>query len=268
MDLILCRNVLMYFDSGQVKKVIHHFYRSLVEGGWLIVSPSEASHTLFPQFDTVNLPGVIFYKKAALEETDILPFNESPPPPLPVSPLPPVTDPSTIPRAEPRSTPYAEAAALVEQGRYTEAEARGGEWCSLPPDDADAMTLLSRIHANQGKLTEAFLWCEKALAADRLHPGRHYLLATILQEQGRIETAAASLKRALYLDPNFVLAHFALGNLAWGQGKLNEAEKHFENARSLLTPYRQDDLLPESDGITAGRLLEILRAAVGRETSA
>jgi len=59
---------------------------------------------------------------------------------------------------------------------------------------------------------------EKAIAADKLDAGLHYLLATILQEQGAIEQAVAAFKRSLYLDQNFVLAHFALGNHALRQG--------------------------------------------------
>lgn len=63
MDLIFCRNVLMYFDTEHEKNVIQNLYRSLVEGGWLIVSPSETSHLLFSQFVTVNFPEVVIYKK-------------------------------------------------------------------------------------------------------------------------------------------------------------------------------------------------------------
>ena len=35
--------------------------------------------------------------------------------------------------------------------------------------------------------------------------------------------------------------------------------KYFKNAVELLTTYMPEDVLPESDGITAGRLLEIIK---------
>ena len=63
MDVIFCRNVLMYFDSERQKKVVNKLYRSLLQDGWLVVSPSEASHILFSQFKTVNFPGAILYRK-------------------------------------------------------------------------------------------------------------------------------------------------------------------------------------------------------------
>lgn len=63
MDMIFCRNVLMYFDTERAKKVIQNLFKSLVDDGWLIVSPSETSAALFSQFVTVNFPGVVIYKK-------------------------------------------------------------------------------------------------------------------------------------------------------------------------------------------------------------
>lgn len=66
MDLILCRNVLMYFGPPQVRKAIDGLHHALVDGGWLVVSPSEASQALFPQFATQNFPGVILYQRNAV----------------------------------------------------------------------------------------------------------------------------------------------------------------------------------------------------------
>jgi chemotaxis protein methyltransferase CheR len=130
---------------------------------------------------------------------------------------------------------------------------------------AKATALLARVYANQGKLGEALQWCEKSIAADKLNAACHYLHAVILQEQGSVDEATLSLNRALYLDQRFVLAHFALGNLTGRQGKLRESQKHFENALSLLSGYQQAEVLPESEGIAAGRLAEIIQSTTDRE---
>ncbi|HLO25677.1 MAG TPA: protein-glutamate O-methyltransferase CheR, partial [Geobacteraceae bacterium] len=63
LDLILCRNVLMYFSSRQMKTVLGKFYHSLVTGGWLVVSPCETSHTLFSEYASVPFHNVLFYRK-------------------------------------------------------------------------------------------------------------------------------------------------------------------------------------------------------------
>ncbi|MCI0527982.1 MAG: tetratricopeptide repeat protein [Nitrospira sp.] len=167
---------------------------------------------------------------------------------------------------------YLEALALYEQGQYEEVAGKLIGWISphqtthsTPDLYGKAMALLARVHANQGKLAEALTYCEKAVAVGKLNPGYHYLLAIILQEQGRVEEATTSLKRALYLDQNFVLAQVALGNLAQQQGKFKQSARHFENALWLLQGYQPEEILPESDGLTAGRLMEVIRSMIQKE---
>jgi chemotaxis protein methyltransferase CheR len=122
---------------------------------------------------------------------------------------------------------------------------------------------MSRTLANQGKLSEALQWCERAIAVDKLNPRFHYLLATIEQERGRIEEAISALKRTLYLDQNFVMAHVGLGRLAQRQGKTHESQRCFQNALSLLTASNQEEIPPEAEGMTAGRLIEIIQTTQG-----
>lgn len=290
MDVIFCRNVLMYFAPEQKKKVVEGLYRSLVDGGWLIVSPSETSNILSAQFVAVNFTGAILYKKDRQKTRPAEDLEATVPFSIPLTavdlglefqPESSLTDQTDLfeeitaqtlvvgqEQQEiqgSQGTPYEEALALYAQGCYTETAAKlAGLFLDNVPGykepsrEGKAMALLARAYANQGKLAEAQEWCEKAVAADKLNPGFHYLLATILQEQGQVEEATVSFKRALYLDQNYVLAHFALGNLARQQGKFKESDKHFENALLLLRGYGQEDILPESDGITAGRLLEII----------
>ena len=83
----------------------------------------------------------------------------------------------------------------------------------------------------------------------------------------KVDEARASLKKALYLDRNFVLAHFALANLSLRSGKMADARKHFSNVTEILSGYKPDDIIPESEGITAGRLAEIIGTFRMREMS-
>jgi chemotaxis protein methyltransferase CheR len=278
MDVIFCRNVLMYFAPGRMKNIIHNLCLSLVESGWLIVSPSETSHILFSQLVTVNFPGAILYRKVLSSELRVSNFgfqvasSDSTPatvrsePDIPSFELPvsgfafeeASSDSNLGTLSSAPATLYLKALALYDQGRYMDAVENIAAFLSQNQDDAKAMALLARVYANQGKLTESLEWCRKALALDKLNPVYYYLLATILQEQSQPEDAVLSLKRALYLDQNYVLAHIALGNVTKQQGKLRESKKHFENALSLLSAYRQEEILPESEGMTAGRLMEII----------
>jgi chemotaxis protein methyltransferase CheR len=289
MDVIFCRNVLMYFGLPQARKVVRNLRHSLVKDGWLAVSPSEGSQALFSRFVPVNFPGVMLYQKGDSkvrtgqpwapvprgESAEVFaPAFEAPLPVVPPMPAVLPTEPTLAPPPEqplqPDSppAPFAVAALLYQQGRYAEtADMLLASFAGHAAPDPQAFSLLARALANQGKLADALAWCDRWIAADKLDSSGHYLRAVVLQEVGDNEPARRSLQRAAYLDSDFVLAHFALGNLARNCGKVGEADKHFTNALHLLRGCQPNDLLPESDGLTAGRLTEIISAILALETT-
>jgi len=268
MDVIFCRNVLMYFTLPQAVKAVRNLRCALVDDGWLAVSSCEASQTLFSRFAPATFPGAILYQKSdakvqiapsgappGLNEATLLdaPVFESPvaftPEKLAEEPTP-----ATVP-----PTPVAIAASLYERGQYAEAAdllLNSIAKCDAP--GAPPFSLLARALANQGKLADALSWCDRWIGADKLDASGHYLRAVVLQEMGDQEQSRRSLQRATYLHPEFVLAHFALGNLARACGRNDEADKHFTNASRLLAACPADDVLAESDGLTVGRLTEII----------
>ena len=217
MDLIFCRNVLMYFSREQARKVAANFRRALVDGGRLVVSATEASQEVFGQFVSAGIPDIALYRKTAPAPSPAM----SPPPPVPL--------PARLPEPAP-----------------------------LPPIARADHAADARRLANEGDLAAALAACDRALAADKLVAAHHYLRGVILQEQGALDEAVAALQRALFLDPGFVVAHFALGHLVLRQGRSRGAARGFANARALLQKCAPEAVLPESDGITAGRLLAIL----------
>ena len=155
------------------------------------------------------------------------------------------------------------AASLCDHGRYQEAaDTLLASLDTHASPDPKLTSLLARALANQGQLADALTWCDRWVDVDKLNPSGHYLRAIVLQELGDSGHARRSFQRAIYLDPHFVLAHFALGNLARGGGKIVEADKHFANASGLLRDYQPGDVLAESDGLTAGRLTEIITSLI------
>jgi chemotaxis protein methyltransferase CheR len=65
-DLILCRNVLIYFGRQQARQAVAHLRSLLVDGGLLLVAPTEAGARCFDGFETVRYPNAFFHRKAAL----------------------------------------------------------------------------------------------------------------------------------------------------------------------------------------------------------
>ncbi len=65
LDVIICRNVMIYLLPETIRQVVQRFHRCLVDGGWLIVSPSEGSRLLATEFTPVHLSDATLYRKGA-----------------------------------------------------------------------------------------------------------------------------------------------------------------------------------------------------------
>ncbi|WP_072716318.1 CheR family methyltransferase [Rhodothermus profundi] len=64
-DLIICANVLIYFDDNMKRRVVQSFYRSLVPGGYLFVGFSETLYGISQAFQPVRFGKAIVYRKEA-----------------------------------------------------------------------------------------------------------------------------------------------------------------------------------------------------------
>jgi chemotaxis protein methyltransferase CheR len=93
-----------------------------------------------------------------------------------------------------------------------------------------------------------------------MNAASRYLLALIRIEQLRPDDAMSALRKAIYLEPDFVVAHFTLANLYRRRRKHGESERHLRNALRALQGFRPEEELPESEGMTAGNLIEMIEA--------
>jgi len=266
MDIIYCRNVLMYFTQDRFRQVAHSLFNSLVMGGYLIVSASELSLQNFSEFTPVNIPDMVLYQKTSKNIKDWFKFSimESEPKPFFIK---------TAPKPEPSKLAIEifnaeennkKIAPINEKTLRTVSQ----ENCTNVTDKLqkdtqtlDEQILLIRNFANEGKFLEAIELCKKVIASEKLEPGLHYLYATILQEDNKLDEAVESLKRSIYLDPNFVLAHYSLGKIYQRLGNIKNTNKCNENVLTILNKCSQDEILFESEGLTAGRLKEIISAS-------
>lgn len=62
-DVIFCRNVLIYFDDASKKKVLAHLYDSLNKGGYLFVGFSESLHDVTRLFKPLSMERTVVYQK-------------------------------------------------------------------------------------------------------------------------------------------------------------------------------------------------------------
>ena len=234
-DIIFCRNVLMYLSPQIANKVIRGLNNSLIKGGWLFLSPTDAIRPLPEDLVPVRCPGTTTYRKEAGRTSQHEEYHG-------------FTQESITQQEIPGHIP----------AQKTENEQPGTYSKTLSMFEQGQAALIARAYANQGVMDEAMRWCEKAIAGDKLNPAGYHLLAIILYEQGRIEDAVKFLKKAIYLDHNFILAYFMLGNLKLKLGDIKGSKICFKNVLGILSSHNPEDVIEGSDGMTAGRLAEII----------
>jgi chemotaxis protein methyltransferase CheR len=267
MDLILCRNVLIYFDEAAARAVIDRFYNSLLDGSWFVVGHSEPSIFNYRSFQARNFPDAILYQRTGQPTT--LPrdwdFPTAPRPVEPISPVnvsplrlftplaPTVTAPSNpLPVVERDRLELAEE--YLEQGRSEEALTVLLKEAAARPDRLPACVLIGKIYADRGNWIEAERWCQRAIQIDRLAIDAYYIVALVYQHQGKLVEAIEAMKKVVYLDRNSILGHFSLADLHHSSNQPVQAQKSLDNVRRLLQTRTADELIPDSGGITIGRL--------------
>ncbi|EGD52004.1 MCP methyltransferase, CheR-type [Thermoanaerobacter ethanolicus JW 200] len=62
-DIIICKNVLIYFDNNTIKKVINTFYDILKMGGYLFLGHAETITGMNSGFEAIYTPSIFYYKK-------------------------------------------------------------------------------------------------------------------------------------------------------------------------------------------------------------
>jgi chemotaxis protein methyltransferase CheR len=232
-DLIVCRNVMIYFASDVMHRLVRQFHDCLVPGGWLLVGPSEPNMSYFTSFRAVNAPGVTLYQKPDHLGPEVR--TEVPGMPWLLSPLP-----------EPE--PGLSAPPVIRMAVETPVAA---------PTLADV-----RRYVDQGDLEDAVRCCELLLEKENLNPTLHLYHALVLKQMTRHAEAERSLRQAIYLDRRSVLAHYYLGVLLQSSGDPRQAARCFENTVALLCSRKDNEVLADADGITVVELKKLTKMQI------
>ncbi len=92
MDIILCRNVLIYFDRETVRRVMRGLIESLADGGVLITGASDPLYQEEGSHEIMVTPVGVFYRRDRVRQGPVVimtpapPAAPEPPPPSPPGP--------------------------------------------------------------------------------------------------------------------------------------------------------------------------------------
>lgn len=240
-DLILCRNVLIYFHHEVVEQLVAALGDRLAVDGWLLLGHAEPNPAFGRLLDVTQLPGTVAYRPADPDR----PAAPSPsfeafaaPEPAPAASL-----------AEPTAPPWRPA--LVPTPAPS----------PVPPNTHSAADLVEGVRrlADAGDYAAAEAACRDALAIASDDPALHLHDGLILQALGRPGAAEAAFKRALYLDRGFALAHYHLGLLMIDRGRSKAAARSLNTAAQIAGTLPADTRLAHGAGLTADQLRKSVR---------
>jgi len=226
MDLILCRNVLIYFDRARVARIAERLFACLAEGGVLLTAGADPLLSEYAPFDVeVTRVGLVYRRPragSARTATTMVP-----------APRPPPAD-DAQPVAGGPGPPPGEA--------------------SPPPDLAQVAFDRVMALANTDGAEGAEWIARGELRHHALSAPLHYLHAALLLSLERDEEAEQAAQRALYLERTLAVAHFLLGTIRQRRGARSQALRSFRNARDLCATRPADEELPAGLGERAGAL--------------
>ncbi|MCJ2088905.1 protein-glutamate methyltransferase [Methylobacterium sp. E-005] len=276
-DLILCRNVLIYFDARTVAAVVRGLGRRLRTDGWLLLGHAEPSPAFAGFLDAVSLPGTVVYRTRSEPSAPVPAIHVAsacPPLETPVmrdgalADAPALADLArpVVPAQEPAPLPVSSSGAAPPAQSVPPGHASSGH--DLPGRDR------IRALADAGDTGAAWRALRIALDTDPTDPALRFYEGLLARALGRDAEAERALRAALYLDRGFVMAHYHLGLLLIALGRPDEAARALDNAvalsQALCEALGPDTVLPEGDGATAAEIAagaSAARAALDRRSS-
>jgi len=252
-DLIVCRNVLIYFDGALIAKVAGALERSLGPGGVLVLGATDA-----------------------VARTAALGIHHRPPAGRRTGGASAGRAGTGRAGAERAGTGRASAGragarrAGTPHAGQPAGHPRTVRPATVPPAQAAAPTREQRLSAaleaaGRGDRDEALAQVAALLAEDPLDADAHFAQGLVTLEGGEPGRAAEALRRALYTDPTFALAAFTLGRAYDALGERAAARRAYGQALRSIDPgdQRHEPLLQQ---IGLGDIAAACRARLHERT--
>jgi chemotaxis protein methyltransferase CheR len=237
-DLVLCRNVTIYFSRETTRGLMARLHACLRDGGYLFLGHSETLWQVSEDFRLVPLgtgdSAAFVYRRIDEPPKDrrgtVLPDrrteNEGPPQAKPERRVASRRDRTSVPAATPIAPPSAVAVrAALADGKYDDAVSAANELVTTEP----------------------------------LNPMGHYLRGLALVNAGRDADALIDLRKAVYLDPSSGLGHFLLAGVLHRMGDPAAAAREYAAAGNTLGGRKEEHTAPELGGRSVDELAALCR---------
>jgi chemotaxis protein methyltransferase CheR len=249
-DLVLCRNVTIYFSRETTRALMARLHTCLRDGGYLFLGHSETLWQVSEDFRLVPLgtgdSAAFVYRRIDELPPDrrgtVLPDrrteNDGPPPPKP------------------------ERRMFSRRDRAEEEPTAG----TSSPSAAAVRGALA-----DGRYDDAVSFAADLVESDPLNPLGHYLRGLALVTAGNDEGAVIDLRKSIYLDATSGLAHFLLAGVLARLGAAAAAAREYSAAADTLGKRADEGNAPELGGRSVQELaalcLQLSKQLADREVS-
>ncbi|HEY9759594.1 MAG TPA: CheR family methyltransferase [Oculatellaceae cyanobacterium] len=282
MDLIYCRNVLIYFDKSTIAKIATELFKRLRPGGWLVTGASDPLLGSHAPFEVVQTDLGTFYRKPSEATKVPLSVKLSSCPtesqfdrleePLAKQPLAEIaietaketkTCSAIVMQTEPTTdvgSCFEEVATVLLHARTAFGAADWPEVIRLTASkiaDEELVALCARSLSNCGRNQEAYTRLAEGVKDFPCSVELWFLHGMFCIERRQFADAQESFRNVIYLNPSVVPAHLYLGHVHHMSNNLRAAAKSFENVVGACE--RMDTLaqVPFGDGMTVETVREI-----------
>jgi chemotaxis protein methyltransferase CheR len=264
LDLIVCRNVFIYFHPDAVRVALKHFEHALRPGGFLLLGHAEGFGSEPPGLSARPHPDAMVYQK--VEKTGV---SRAAVESKAVAATPDTGGRATSGRAPAKQAVWESASRATEEllEKLSKAQAflRSGECeravelaaqvVEREPANRDALLILAQGCANLGRYPEAESWSRQSLARDPMSVAPHLLLAQLAEHQGDLEEARRLYRKIIYLAPSHAGSYLELAALYDRQNDPQRALKTRRTALHLLQLMPPDSAIEPYVQMTARELV-------------
>ncbi len=265
-DLLLCRNVTIYFSRETTRRLMTQFHEALAEGGYLFLGHSETLWQVNDSFRLVTLGDAFVYRRdiPGEERRTVLPDRRTGDDGLPPEGERRVArvdrrsawDVLTRPRTLPFPRPVRGAGPRSWEPAVTGSAAPA-------PAVVDPVEEV-RVALREGRYADAAALATAVSVAEPLRADAYYLHGLALANQGRDADALVQLRKAVYVDPMAGFAHVLLGGVLARLGDAPGAARSYAAAAETLGRNADDDNAVELGGRSVGELVALCRQLAGR----
>ncbi|MBW1975903.1 MAG: hypothetical protein JRI45_10085 [Deltaproteobacteria bacterium] len=273
LDLIMCRNVIMYFSEDKRQYVLDRFYRSLSPGGWLVLAMPELPWADSKKWKRFKVNGVTLLKKpdnlsnvAKIKGANSRSRVEINTKACHSSKASDIDDETSAFVAPDKDKIFSEFRRLVAENRFEEAKQalfrhividRGN--CFSSQDIYNLLDPFVRTMIDSGRCTEALTFVEQLTEYCKFEPALYIIKAFLYRELDRLDEAIVAYRQAIYLNPDAISPMLFLASTYQMVGRKDLARRYWRKAYDLLLKKQdKNEVLPYGETMTVSEAITTL----------